>query len=300
MTVSRVLRDSRQVREQTRRKVQAAIKQTGYKPDPALSALAAYRTKDGGGKGSVLAFLDVDPDDYSQVVAEGARAEALLLGYTVDIFPMKREERSQKQLSRMLYHRGVRGLLFGPSDKRWHFAGWNWPEFAAVSLGALAHEPALHSVAMDYFQGAVDGWRLLKAEGCRNIGLALSAQLEERSGHRWIGGMLAESGGNRECLYLYQQWNARHFRAWLTKHNIDGVLTIHGEVVDTSLENNTKIVLLNEQSRRNGLSFLSLDPARIGAEGVRLLHHLLLRREYGLPQEPAHLALKGNYIHRDL
>jgi LacI family transcriptional regulator len=298
MTASRVVRGMRGVRGSTAARVRAAVEKLGYRPDPAMSALAAYRSVAGGGagdRGSVLAFMDCDATAYSGVVLSGVREEAARLGYAVESFALDPLPARQKRLARMLYHRGVRGLLFGPSDHPLKLEGWDWSEFAAVSLGALAHEPPLHAVAMDYFQGAVDGCRLLRAEGCRRIGLVLDAGLENRSGHRWIGGMLAETGSGKDCLHLYREWRERAFRGWIRKQRIDGVLTIDPRVPPLAKELGVRVAGLNGGMNVGGVPYLSLDPAHIGGEGVRLLHHLLLRQEYGLPTEPKRVALLGRY-----
>lgn len=299
MTASRVVRGMGGVRAVTAEKVREAVKRLDYRPDPALSALAAYRSASQGGagqRGSGLAFVDCDGTAYSGVVLSGVRSEAAQLGYSVSSFRLDPNLLRQKRLARILYHRGVRGLLFGPSDHPLKLEGWDWSKFAAVSLGALAHEPPLHAVAMDYFQGAVDGCRLLQTEGCRKIGLVLDARLETRSGHRWIGGMLAETGAGKDCLHLYRVWRERAFRNWIRKQAIDGVLTIDPRVLPAARKAGVRVAGLNAGMNLEGVSYLALDPARIGEEGVRLLHHLLLRQEYGLPSEPKRVALLGRYM----
>lgn len=298
MTVSRVVRGMHAVRSGTAEKVRAAVERLGYKPDPVLSALATYRSTARGGehaRGSVLGFVDCDGTEYSGVMFAGVRAEAAQLGYSVEAVRLDPAPARQRKLAKTLYHRGLRGLLFGPSDEPLKLEGWNWSCFAAVSLGALAHEPPMHAVAMDYFQGAVDGCRVLRRAGCRRIGMVLDARLENRSGHRWIGGMLAETGFSKEHLHLFQTWNERAFRSWLTKRGIDGILTIHPHILPTAAEKNIPVAGLNDTMNLAGVPYLSLDPILIGAEGVRMLHHLLLRQEYGLPAEPKRVALQGRY-----
>ena len=57
MTVSRVVRGEWRVRAATADRVRRAIGKLSPRPDPALSALAAYRTQGGSrGAGSVLAL----------------------------------------------------------------------------------------------------------------------------------------------------------------------------------------------------------------------------------------------------
>ncbi len=299
MTVSRVVRGANLVKRATREKVEAAVNKLEYQPDPALSALAAYRTlgsKAGSGHGSQLVFLDCDGTPYSQVVLGGVKQEAALLGYSVGSFRVKSDPGSQAQLSRMLYHRGVRGLLFGPSDEPLFFEGWEWPKFAFVSLGALTHQPPMHAVALDYFHGALTACGLLGKLGCRRLALVIDPRLEARTAHRWRGGYVAGLKP-KEAVRVYPlvDWTPAKLRRWISHACVDGVLTIHAEVAKALEGRGVRLVFLNDQARHTGVPGLNLDPRHIGAEGVRLLHHSLLRREFGLPAEPKMVALQGSF-----
>lgn len=329
MTASRVVRGQTSVAEKTAEKVRAAIAATGYRPDPALSALAAYRTPLGGGGGSQLAFIDCDGTAYSARVLEGIRAEARLYGYNVEVHSVGSTLAQTRSLSRMLFHRGVRGLFFGPSETPQVFEGWDWKEFAAVSLGALVHRPALHSVAMDYFDSTFSGFRLLYAQGCRRIAHVVSSPLEGRTDHHWFGGYCAalQTAKDAPLLYWDTDVEERDFIRWVRRNRVDGILTIHGKTVEllhaagiatncppaanapVSVPRSTssrrpaslpapslvRVAFLNEAQAGAfcGLTYSTITPESIGAEGLRFIHHLLLRREFGLPLQPRTLAVRG-------
>jgi DNA-binding LacI/PurR family transcriptional regulator len=293
MTVSRVLRATGDVAPQTAEKVAMAIEKLGYRPDPVLSALAAYRSGDGGkSHGNPLAFLDCDGTPYSQAVLHGVRDEAGLLGYSVESFRLAPQRSMQEKLSRILFHRGVRGLLFGPSNDTWKFDGWKWEEFAAVSLNSLDHHPAMHAVAMDYFHGAVQGVGILARQGCKRIGFVVEPKFETRTGHRWLGGYLASLGANR---WVYPDGNFQHarLRAWVGRRKIDGILTIHPEVVRTLRDSVIRFAFLHEFPNSSNIQYPIFDPGTIGTEGVRLIHHLLLRHELGIPVSRKMISLQG-------
>lgn len=294
MTVSRVVRGVRSVAVATETKVREAIEAIGYSPDPALSALAAYRTNARSpSERGVLAFLDCDRSEFSRRVMLGAVNEGRLLGYTIQRFPMKPERAAQAKLSKMLFHRGTRGLLFGPSYEPWIFSGWTWEEFAPVSLGALSHQPRMHKVAIDYFHSAFTACDILWQKGCRRIGFAVDPALDARTENRWLGGYLAAVAAKSvPPLYYSGTASKPHaFKSWARRNKIDGLLTIHSRL--SGGLPGTKIVFLNETEAPPDMPFLELPPASIGAEGVRLIHHLLLRREFGLPALPKMSALQG-------
>ncbi len=291
-----MVRRLRVVSPETAGRVRAAIAALGYQPDPALSSLAAYRARlqPGRASGNVVAFLDRDGSPYSGQVREGAEQEAARLGYRLEPFRLAPGEAVQRRLSRQLYHRGIQGLLFGPSDAAWRFVAWEWPRFAAVSLGALIHQPPMHSVAMDYFQGAFDAAEALRRQGCRRIGLALEGHLESRSGHRWIGGLQASLHPSGLPLFRAERCgDPRALREWARRHRIDGVATIHGAVWRALASRPIRFVFLNDFDCPPGVPHLTLSPESIGAEGMRCLHPLLIHREFGIPEQPKMTALQA-------
>jgi DNA-binding LacI/PurR family transcriptional regulator len=299
MTVSRVVRGSHAVAGATAQKVQWAIAKLGYRADPALSALAAYRSRVGGrGRGSTLAFLDCDGDAYSDLVRQGARAEAERLGYALESHRIQPAPASQRQLARALFHRGVRGLLFGPSNTPWTFTGWNWQAFAAVSLGAISHQPAMNTVAMDYFENASRGYETLRATGCRRIALAVDSVLESRTGHRWIGGYAAQSP-KPQLIYNQARISVPELKRWIQQHRVDGVLTIHDRVWRAAGLLGVVVVFLNEFECPPELPHFVTDSRRIGEEGVRLIHHQILNHDFGLPEQTRMVALQAVMVKGD-
>ncbi|WOO41868.1 LacI family DNA-binding transcriptional regulator [Rubellicoccus peritrichatus] len=301
MTVSRVLRQEGGVREETRAKVEEAIAKTGYRPDPALSALAAYRNQGSmQGEGSTLAFLDCDKSTFSQEVFEGVQTEARLHGYMTEIHKLPPSIVGQKKMNHVLFNRGVRGLLFGPSDDELEFRGWDWPNYASVSLGALQHRPVMHAVAMNYFDGAFSGCRMLQQQGCKRIGFAIEPKLEARTNHQWLGGYAAAMSCQKLRIYRGTWPAGPTFKRWVTREKLDGLLAIQAGLSDQLTSHKTTIVLLNDYDSKqlDRMTHLRLDRARLGAEGVRFLHHLLLRREYGIPEQPHTVALRGSWVIR--
>jgi DNA-binding LacI/PurR family transcriptional regulator len=300
MTVSRVVRGGAGVRPGTAENIREVIARLGYRPDPALSALAAYRQRGGGmARGSTLVFVDCDGTVYSRDVRDGACEEAARNGYACEHVALPASAAGQRRLSRVLWHRGVRGLLFGPSEHAQEFDGWDWTEFAAVSLGALTHGPMLHAVAMDYFHGAFSGCERLFASGCARLALMVEAHLELRTGGQWLGGYAA--GVLPRHAPLVRPEGARGGRArvrgWLRQNRVDGVLTIHPEIAETLGQCGVRAVFLNESgAEASTFPYYALRPSEIGRHGVRLLHHAVLRREFGLPEEPQRVGLRGRWV----
>lgn len=293
MTVSRVVRGTSGISPATRKRVEAAIRKLDYRPDPALSALAAYRTRAGGGRGSVLAFLFCDDNPYSRLVYDGARSEAERLGYGVEAHTPGRGVDAQRKLGRVLYYRGIRGLLFGPSHTARTFDGWDWQHFAPVSLGAAAHHPPMNSVAMDYFDGVTRAEAHLRSLGARKVGLAVDPDLELRTGHRWLGGFVARHHPEPVAVYSGDPDDTRKLLRWFRRERPDGVMTIHKAVWQTLHPKGVKFVFLNTMECPESVAHVALEPGRIGREAVRLVHHQILNHEFGLGTGIKAISLLG-------
>ena len=301
MTVSRVVRGGHAVGGATREKVLKAIEELNYRPDPVLSALAAYRTAGAGkGDGSTVVFLDRDGSQYSREVLVGARREALSVGYSIERHPLPVSLKERKSFSRVLFHRGVRGVLLGPSDHETNLEEWPWENFAGVSIGAVEHRPVLHAVAPDYFWGSFSAVKILLDRGSSRIGFVVNSELEGRTGHRWLGGYLAGIGDQSPLIFKGKAGSRRSFSYWCRRNELDGIITIHDSLFCGWPGDASRFLLLNDfavgdNELLDQVPRLSSDCARLGADGMRMLHQHLLRREYGVPELPRRSLLQGRW-----
>ncbi|MBN8711632.1 MAG: LacI family DNA-binding transcriptional regulator [Verrucomicrobia bacterium] len=297
MTVSRVVRGGMRVSSGTKERVEEAIRALGYRPDPALSALAAYRERRGRRHGSVLGYLLCDTDEYGLAVLAGARAEAERLGYSIEAQNLPRQAAGRRRLARIWFHRGVQGVLLGTSQAPQDLEGWDWSSFAPVSLGALAHHPAMNSVAMDYFDGVMKAANWLAEREARRIGFAVDSALESRTGHRWLGAYTSSLAGRAGIPpYAGSLGDQAALRRWVRRHQIDGVLTIHLAVWKALRDSMLRFAFLNAYECPPGVPHIASSPSDIGGEGVRLVHHQLLAGELGLPAESKTLSLQGKLV----
>jgi len=304
MTVSRVVRGIRGVNPATAARVEEAIHRLGYHPDPLLSALAAYRSDKArrvqamgatGATAASLAFIDCDGTAYSRNLYEAALAEAGRLGYHLEFHPLPGEPKEQARLSRRLDYCGIRGILLGPAREERHVESFRMETFAAVSLSALSHSPALDSVSSDYFNDLYLAARTLREVGAARIGLCLRRELERRTGHQWLGAYLAFCADFRAAPRVrIVPEPLPGLAGWLEKNGIDGLLTVHPEA--RALRPRLRVILLREPVHREGEergAFIRTPPEQLAQEGVGLLHQRLIRRQYGLPRWPRRISIRG-------
>jgi LacI family transcriptional regulator len=163
-TVSLALRNNPRLPEATRARIKALADKLGYAPDPLLKALVAYRGRIMTRRNPpTLAYVTnwnsrlgwkkvtAHPDFYA-----GALAKAEELGYHLEHFWMREPGLTHGRLSRILYSRGINGLIIASHvreiDVGLHF---DWERFSARAAAAQRDEqPVRHHPAGD---AAVDG-----------------------------------------------------------------------------------------------------------------------------------------------
>lgn len=183
-TVCMALKNYSGIAERTRKRVLDAAERLGYRPDPALSQIAADRWRRNGKQKSLhnLAYLVNTislpwPGDYLNLQLKyfrHAKKRAEELGYHLEVFKLEDYE-TPKAASRVLRARGVRGLLVPPVyDLNNMFAsGLEWDQFSSVCCAAGCERPPLHSVSDDPFAATTMACRKVQQRGYRRVGGAL-------------------------------------------------------------------------------------------------------------------------------
>src|SRR3712207_5063672 len=115
-TVSRVLNNSPAVKDSTRQRVQAAIRQLDYTPDPIARSMTRSRT----GTGSLAVIIPFFTRPFSIEVLRGIEATSSRLGYELVVYNIENNEQRDDYFRRLPMHRKVDGLLIvslSPKDK---------------------------------------------------------------------------------------------------------------------------------------------------------------------------------------
>jgi len=170
-TVSRVLNRHPHIDAATRRKVEAALKKTGYRVDPALRAIASCRWQDRRTKdGEVIAWLDFATPPT--VPPPAARASAEREGYRLEHFRAAGITPA-KRLGDILYHRGISGLVLANTAATPRLVDFPWERFAMVACWVgYAHSP-VDCVRFNPFDTLRESLQRLHASGCHRPGLIL-------------------------------------------------------------------------------------------------------------------------------
>lgn len=176
-TVCRALRGRGRISEATRIRIREIAQEIGYTTDPALSALTRYRWGDRVAGRSLysVALVSVNPygqgkSAYFSLRQSGLNERAKELNLIVEYHAIDNKT-TTKALSRMLFARGIDGVIFHISGPifEWDFA---WEKFACVTLGFGNYDSRQNSVTSDWFSAQCSLAEHVRTAGYTKIGFA--------------------------------------------------------------------------------------------------------------------------------
>lgn len=318
-TVAEALRNSRRISKETRKRVSEAAQELGYRPDPILSALNAYRSAGKSDRrGAAIAWIN----SYSDANAEeskvgfysdclrGARNRADELGYTLENFWLQNPRMSGRRATGILVARGIRCVLVPALDETVKSLDLEWEKFSAVRLGHSLRGSNLTSVSPDQMGNTMTLFRFLVRNGFRRIGFACPQWINQRVNSGFAAGFL---GAHQDCLPttapapLFQkdlEGSAKtEFIAWIRAHKFEALmLHRHYDYESVIREAGIRvpeelslawISLLKRSSHRCGI-FENGDI--VGRDGIDQVAAMLNRGEYGPVDPQKDLRVYGTLI----
>lgn len=310
-TVSLALRDDFRLPSKTRHLVQNTAEKMGYRPDPMVQALAAYRsaikpTADHG----TLAWLSnesaeqIGPNYAFSSYVNGARERASELGFKIEEFALRAPNMTPHRMVQILQNRGITGVLVAPQpiENGPVRLELDWSTFSAVAIGYSLIWPRFHLVSNHQFDTVKIAYRNLLSLGYRRIGFCMDRVVNERCNGGFIGGYFSECASQPvECHlrpFLYEKWNAPDLRSWFRANKPEAIIvhdSIFAEKAVETLRLRTPekigVVCLHRTSR----SFAHVDQntREIGAAAVDLLVSMIYRNERGIPRISHQLLIES-------
>lgn len=310
-TVSLALKGDNRIRASTQKHVQDTARKLGYCPDPALSALAAYRydkkaRKAYGTIGFINTFEDFATfshqllwfDDYLR----GLKKQCQHYGYEFEEFSVSLRNRTkQKQLSRTLYNQGVNGLVIGPFKDKAFSIDFNWPKFSVVATSVTNENSGIPYATNDYFQNLSLTVQKLLNLGYQRIAFAQPSHVEERLGYRWTAAYLRETYCcKHEAKRFLPPWlmpssqefvDFQTFSRWVQQQRPDVIITSCQTLFQNWLNKmgmqipeDIGLVGLQVESDQKEYSGIAQSIEYCGQLIVDLLHSKIMKRERGLPE----------------
>ncbi len=215
-TVSLALRNHTSLPLSTRQRLQALAEEMQYRPDPALRALAAYRTRAATHrKHDTLAYLTHWDSrwGWKDVPAHGdffsgASERARTLGYHLDHFWLGEPGMTCQRMSDILYTRSIHGVIVASHRREVdEDLALDWKRFSAVKIDYLPHRPELHNVTNNQCAIIRQAMRRSLAAGYRRIGVVMHREWDFSVDQAWTAGFLCEQyalpAGDRVPLLLF-------------------------------------------------------------------------------------------------
>jgi len=311
VTVSLALRKHSSIPQITRERIEEIARQIGYRPDPALSALMAYRrgAKPSGYQGTIAWINTHIHPEYVRhappfsLYCQGSHERCVELGYKLEEFPLVDFNMNYKQLSKVLYSRNIQGVIFPPQERsQAHISdfSFNWERFSAVALGFSLARPQLHTVVPAQYRSARLAVRKLRSLGYRRIACISNETLNRRTDFNFLGfpanlhvpvfTMMVERDHMPEC------------RKWYRLHKPDAIL-------DFSLRASYSLQLLQSVPRcKLGIASIDLldqtselagvnqNSRLVGRVAVDEVAGMILANKRGIPDIPKSVLIEGSWV----
>ncbi len=317
VTVSLALRGDPRISEARRKEIEAAAERLGYRPDPMLVSLSAYRqAKRPAVIGATVAWLNQWPEPkqlhrYHEFEAywRGARESAERLGYRLEEFVIG-EDMTPARLEKILYARNVRGILLPPHSFGLNLPGFDWSTFSLVRLGVSVTHPRCHVVTSDQINCAALAFERIHERGYHRIGYVSSKRLDFNTGGNFRAGYLSRQDvlvpqrQHLPPLILDEESatnDARLLRAWLKNATPDAILTTLGPLSALLAKIEWKVpgdiaVAATSVLDGNFDSGVDQNSFEIGRVAMSTLAGFIHQNERGIPRYCRRILVEGRWI----
>ncbi len=309
-TVSMGLRDSPALRSETRRKIQEAAEQLGYRPDPMLSALNAYRRASRTPHfQAVIGWINNWPERDALLKMpsfreyfEGARERALQLGYLLEEFWLHEPGMRQDVLRRIFRARNIRAVLIAPQPFAHMKPDIDLKEVSAVAFGYSMQPARLNLVTNHQFHSMTLMLAELLKLGYRRIGFFLESDWDEKVDNAWIGSLLVAQRRHPEVRFMMNLENPNQsLKAWLAECEPDVVISHDGTrkeliALGYAIPKEIGFASLDIYTVSTQLSGIYQNNLEIGRKAVDVLVGMIHRGERGYPESPTRTLIESNWV----
>lgn len=318
VAVSLALRKHPSISKKTRERIAEIAKQIGYRPDPALQALMAYRR---GAKPSsyqgTLAWINnhrAKPDNLKSHFPNyylGAQERAVELGYQLEEFRLVDLNMDFGRLSSVLQSRNIQGLIFPPQEGQRHISqkSFDWEKFSLIAFGFSLMRPRIDAVVNSMFNSARTAVRKLRSLGYRRIGFAIETLSNERTGQNFLAGFLIEqrrfSAAETVPILLLPKSSElkseQVFRKWFKQNKPDAVLSVSHIVASwfQALGDSRRgcgLALMDLPDNNTEISGILQNNRIVGRTAVDILVSKIHMNERDIPVTPRVTLIEGTWI----
>ncbi len=316
VAVSLALRNSSRVSAVRRDEVKAMAEKLGYRPDPMLSSLVAYRQgKRPAEIRSCLGWINQwDTPGALRLHKEfdrywhGASKAAERLGYRLEEFRWPKGK-SGKRLQTILQTRGVRGLLIPPHKEGMDLPDFDWSQFSLVRFGSSVQNLPVHTITSDQSHCARLAYERTKELGYTRIGYVSDAVFEKNTRGHFREGYLnaqeerATRRGHLDTLLLGEdpRRQSKELQAWFKKQKPDAIVTtfpgLHGLLDELGIRVPEDVAVATTSVLDGNFdSGADQNSDEIGRVAVSTVASLILENERGIPTYQRRILVEGRWV----
>lgn len=235
-TVSLALRSHPSIPLVTRDRIQTIARSLGYRPDPVLSSLVAYRQgMKPASKAASIAYLTAGPsreqwrtEPALVEIYRGASQRADQHGYRLEEFWVHEPGITPRRWSQIFLARGIESILIAPWQRGHGHLRMPWERFHCVKIGYPLLLPKVHTVENHHYQSMVTALRRLRRKGYRRIGFYCTTMDNERLNNLYKAAYLIDQERckrNEKVPILTQSnWNQSLFSKWYQRYRPEVVV----------------------------------------------------------------------------
>lgn len=309
-TVSKALKNHPGVAAATRTRVQEAAERMGYRPDPMLQSLVAYRQRNvAPAYRATLAWFCNYPEGTDMRIHAGyedyllgAREEAARLGYRLDVFHNPGAPEDPAPVLRTVRARGIRGIVMAPQARPGLEIQGDLSAFSVVTIGFTLKAPRFHLVTNDHFGTMLAMLERVRDLGYKQPGAYLSEVDNHRMGRRARGALESVSREHRVPVLRYEKASRKGFLDWLRRHpRMDALITREARAAAWLCQAGRRLPVFNYALPSPLVSGPGMyhNNRRIGGAAIDLLARLIDRNETGIPESPLRVMLESLWVAPD-
>lgn len=320
-TVGYALRNHPSIPEKTKAHIRRVAEELGYRPDPTLASLIAYRKqkRDPGFRTTIAVIVDGeekpsvwrDPSKKhfsSLEYWKGMKERAEELGYRLEEFSVGLERQYEKRVDKILHSRGISAVIVAPVLNTEAPISLSWERLSAITIGYSLASPHLPRITHQHRTGSQTAVRKLVELGYRRLALMLPYAFDERVSHAWSAGFFGECkllGIEKKC-FTYMPGN--HPKAWtddclewLAIKRPEAVLTpihhFHEFLISHKIEvpEQMALVMLDLHSLEIPLTGVYQNSIIIGREAVNMVSACYINHIRGLLDYQHIHVIKGQW-----
>lgn len=315
-TVGRVIQGHPHVSAKTKEHVLAIARKLGYRPDPAISALARRRWPAGAHTGSVTIGLvyfgagkrSSSGSDRLGCIRRDAQDRCSVLGYHLDEFRYS-DFANWHRLCEVLDSRGIRGIVILAFRQELRFE-FEWDRFASVFLGPENNAPHLHSVQGDFAMALHLAVAKCLDGGLRRPGIALFDHKAWGTDRPFSAQALLERKTHPEFPAIFEYGdpaNRAAFKEWLRHEKPNAVIATNPwpyhwlrEMQEAAhapkFIRDCQMVLIRKPEAGIEAAYVDLCDDQQTAHAIDLVHQMLQYGKIGIPKLPLRILIPPCFV----